>query len=550
MGTALYMSANVFIRRFWWQSLLAISLLVGIPLSVRSGLSMTGRNIFTGMFAESPFDYFFIYLSLSSAFLIMVSIFHLDAYGRYFQALPISAPAFVSAINLTITAFALVFSLIINVFYRILYFDSQWLSDYWPLMGPEFFLVTLVLVIHCIFWNMQTLSMLKLLFWALALTALGWWFMSRFYPDGFQKQIVPWCRLTTVEWIVLATISLVSWWISVISFAEVRCGNTVNSQAWQRLSLLVEGHSHKVQIDRDESRLTAAAAFSRLHWQDSCSGAVRFAGIVAGAGAFVVCLVVFIQGSSQSGQPLRILSDNAFMIFNLLVVMSATTLGILLGQGLNNEKNAGMKSWLRVVPLSDFDLSAVLLQNLVKTAAVILSLVLLGFGLSYLIVEYFFESPTIQRNDISQVFLVGIFEVVVFWVLAANLVSVMWTGRNWFIFSVAVVFMSFLFAIPLLDLFFLSPAEMQLIGPWLVTFLVLFLISGCIAAFALAYRKKLIHLKTVLISLMFYGIAVLLCYPVWNVISISEKVFCSAILLPIFIPFATIPLAVSWNRHR
>ncbi|MCA9015773.1 MAG: hypothetical protein KDA77_10620, partial [Planctomycetaceae bacterium] len=374
-------------------------------------------------------------------------------------------------------------------------------------------------------------------------------FLSRFYPDGFKEQIVPWCNFTTEEGVTLLSVSLLSWMISVISFAEVRCGNPVNSQVWQKLSLLVNGHLRKLSQEKARTFLTESAALSYLHWRDSCSGVMRMVGIAAGTLVIVVCLVVFYQDGGPSGRSIQILNDNAFLILNLLIGICALMLGLLLGTGLNDEKRPGMKSWLAVLPLSDHGLAAVLLRNLLKVAALILAWIMIGIVFSWLIAKYGFQLNLFRKEDFSQIFSMGIYQIGAFWVLSANLVSLMWTGRNWFILSIVSAFISCVFAIPILQLI-LHLSEIQSIDKLVVSSLVMLLISGNIIAFTLAYIKKLIPLQTIVSCILFFAMAVFLCYPVWNVNSVWEKVGCSSLLLPIFTPFATIPLAVSWNRHQ
>ncbi|HCO22419.1 MAG TPA: hypothetical protein DIT97_04900, partial [Gimesia maris] len=62
--------------------------------------------------------------------------------------------------------------------------------------------------------------------------------------------------------------------------------------------------------------------------------------------------------------------------------------------------------------------------------------------------------------------------------------------------------------------------------------------------------SSLIGGKTIWRAALFY---LLLCIAFWNYWDsdlFSDRVLLSALLVFTVLPFATIPLAVSWNRHR
>ncbi|QDT45566.1 hypothetical protein Pan241w_56920 [Gimesia alba] len=548
MENSFFIVTKVFGKRVWWQALLAVGFLILLPLSARDGLNFNGNLFYEG--EGNPFDYFFSFVSFSWLLFIGICIHAFRDCRKFIFALPLSSASMASWLMLISAGFVVFLSLLTNGLYRVLFFDQNWLSEYWPVLGPTLFVTTLVIVGHSLYWNFQSQSFLKLLFSAAVVIGLGWWFASRFFPNGIQNPIVPWCRVTLSEYATMLAVSLGAWWLGVASFKRVRCGDAKPSRPWEQISLWFNGSINGAQAADAPVCLSRTDSLGQLHWRQSCSGAVRMVGI-----ALVILLSVTILVSlTQSGPDLQLFHETTSLALLLFSIISATLLGIFLGEGLVNKEKRELIPALANAPFSDQVLASALLWNLMKSIGVLFAFLLLSLALGYLAAEFIFKHDVILWNEglpvLQSVGFKVLVALAVYWCIAANLVSLLWTGRNWFMISVfaCITVLSFI-GTPLY--IFVVPRDWQpQVGQMILSFLTLLVISGSVTAFVMALRKNLIRFRTVVGSALFVVVTTLLFWNVWNSHPQVLRVFCSSLFLLLVIPFATIPLAVSWNRHR
>ena len=225
-----------------------------------------------------------------------------------------------------------------------------------------------------------------------------------------------------------------------------------------------------------------------------------------------------------------------------------------------------MKSFLAVTPLSDRDFAIALFVNLVKTVLYSSLLIQAGLMLNMLV----FVAPGMLQGDQASIiisrgalywFVFSVYTLACFWTIAANVISVLWTGRSWFYFlvigSILGCFGLFVFIVNSTDRVTHSPNNLYC---QMAFFLVLaFLIfAGVVTAFVTACQKGFIKLSTAGISggLWLIGslTAIWLKFPaptgLQEMLTFSLYIFFLSLFALAFAPFATIPLALSWNRHR
>lgn len=565
MSSAFYMTTRNFCKRAWLSASLAVAALVLCPLVSRMIMRLQGLSL--EHLEQNVFDYHFAYLGVSYIFFIGVCLNALAGSEKFCLGLPVSSTSIATWMMLAMAGLIVVLQLVTNGLYRVLFFDDRWLTDYWPLLGPLLFMVTLILVGHAAYWSLHAPSLTKCVFWMAAIVALFWWFISRYYPAGYQEKIVPWRNVSLGEFILMQLVCIASWFQGTRAFAHVRNGTALPSPQWEQVrtwwNALLTGSVPEQAI----VPLSRKSSLARLHWRDSCQRAA----LISGAGFGLTCLVInllviFFHPAQASDNNFNQLVETFCVSSMFFGLIAAIVTAVLLGEGTTGAGRTEMKQFLAKAPLVDRDLNATLFRNLLKTLGLTFMGFVVAFALSLIIAgiwhgaEVFqvLLSPVIRGGgSILPVFLL----VIGFWVIAANMVSVFWTGRSWFYFTaIGVFFGGIAFYIILLDLegalfrnsilFHYLTIVLLLLPPQLIC-------VGTIAAYVVACRRKLISQTGSIVALVLW-----LCSVTGALIWMLERsqyyhgvvwgllLFYATLGALILAPFATIPLALSWNRHR
>ncbi|WP_339732864.1 hypothetical protein [uncultured Gimesia sp.] len=578
MTQMLYVVTKTFTKRAWLGALFVIGALVLGPLAFRALMSLKELGLY-GVSIQ-PFDYHFAFLGLSWVFFITLCGYALQGCETVVCRLPVSSIAIVSGLILLTVGTVVLLNLIINGLYRILFFDQRWLADYWPLLGPLLFLITLVLVGHSIYWSRFSLSFTYCAIWGSLLIGMFWWFLSRYFPNGFQENIVPWNHVTLSDIATMSMVSIVAWYQGTRAFSKVRSGTAVPSPEWQRTvnwwnACLAGGNADRISLP-----LSQPASLAQLHWRDSCRRPVMVGGLYFGIIAILLSFLFFKLSYTFGGlqTPFWAYKQSICGVTNALIIFSALVVGFLVGDGINNNGRTELKQYLSVTPLSDQRFAAILIRNLVKTVSLTYFLILLSCLLSH-VATILYLAPDdrlmslmvgerFNRFLTMQVLPFLFFSSTIFWGIIATMVSIFWTGRTWFYLAIIAAFgvlcISFILISSLIRTESITPL---LYGSLLA--LSVFILGGTCAAYAIAFRKKLISVFPILAAVLFSLFAgwfacslsgddydTLLTRIIHSnfffreVGVISMRYFVFVLLTLIVTPFATIPLAVSWNRHR
>lgn len=554
MSSALYMTTKSFFKRVWPWAMLGVCLLVLIPLAINKGYWFWPLSITQG--DDHPLTYHFWFWGGFGLSFVLICGFGGQGASRVILGLPMSSTRLASGIMLsTVGAFVLL-SLITNGLYRIV-FDKNWLNEYWPVWGPTLFIATLIMVVWCAYWNLQAIGFGKLLFWISFILAMVGWFISRYFPHGFGEELVPWNNVTLTELITLLVVFVSAWGWGIQSFARIRCGAAAPSRQWSYVESWLNGLSHKKQKQNSSISKSKIQTFARLNWDES-GPSVILSTVLLGCLTLAINLVGYLQNQT-SGASRPLIDDNPAEVTVLILLFSLFTIVLIMGLSLTLQDQKGMKGYLAATPVSDQELAMALIRNLFKCMGLtLIFIVLIGFGGSYLF-TVFYQGTEVLRNSwgwlvnheskelfitIPVLFLLG------YWVVLANSVSVMWTGRAHFI-NFMMLFGSGLICLTmtvLLESFqiFQRTGIQQGLSLCLTSLICI----GTIIAFVKAYHFRLIRNRTVWMAILFCLIVPPLFWGVWKTDQYIVRLFQSVLLILAVTPFATIPLAVFWNRHR
>ena len=555
MSSAFVMTTRLIWKRAWPLALFCVALFVLGPyviLKVQELMAAPGGCSNAGVF---EFGFLFgYYMFQSSLAFLGVSVGVTTGFQKYFLRLPIPSRTIASGMMFTVVTLFLSMQLATNGFYRLLFFDQNWLSDYWPLTGTLLFLVTLTLVGYAVFWLLQAPSLTRLGASVSFIAGMLVWFVSRFYPAGFSGEVVPWARVTPGEGATMLGVSLGAWYLGTVAFAQIRSGTALPSPTWEHLkqgwkTLSVGASSER---ENDPHMQTAIATLKETHWRDSCRSSVLIGFGLAGV-TFIGDLAAFLIWSKPDEflGPLTYLP--ALFLTGLSLQIAVATLMFNPGTSLSPKGNRQMKDYWATVPLSDRELAAALMQNILKSGMLImLAIVAIGLGGSYLLYALMHGQGVISSDwqflvehqlVTAAIYQIGIMLLFYFSTIM-NFTAFCWFPRpcvGWRI----------LFSLPALLILSLTISE------FLPGFRApLLLLNACllcgvaVLAFLYAYRSGLIGRKTIWLSVLFYPVISIAFWNFWKIDLLIDRVLFSSFMIFTVLPFATIPLAVSWNRHR
>lgn len=553
MSYTLYVVTKMFCKRAWLGGVLAVCVLVLGPLSLYEFIYLAEGSVGEDL---KPFNYHFAFLGVSWLLFITVCLHALQDSQKVIFGLPVSSVSISSVLMLVTVGIVVLLNLLTNGLYRLTFFDENWLTDYWPLLGPTLFLVTLVMVGHCSFWNLHAIGFGRLLFWVCFVIAMFWWFLLRYHPQGINQPAVPWSHVTLSEFITMQVVCIGAWLGGTRSFSNVRRGTAVPSLQWKRMEVWLNRLSTGSLITEKPLSHSKSRALARLHWRDSCYVTLILA-VCLGAGGMVANLFLFSHMASFDFKN-QSFNDNPVAVTVMFAFLTGTVVLLVLGQGVSSKNMTEMKRYLATASLSDRDFSAVLMQNLIKCAGLALLLVILvSFLFSNGIAALYYGFDNVKStwewygNQGPQMIYSGSFLFLLgYWACISNSVSVLWTGRKPVCTTVTLALMGF-FILSIVVLNFLIPESVQLIAEQaFLVFLTCCILGTTITAYYLAKRKALVSSTTVWIAILFSIIVPLFLWNFWKTDQTALKLFLSSTAILVVTPFATIPLALAWNRHR
>ena len=562
MSSALYMTTKIFCKRAWLGALLAVCLLVAGPFALIKfvqfveGTSPLEDKLF------KPFDYHFAYLGVSWVLFIAVVLAALQGIKKVVFSLPVSSSSIFSWLIFFTAGLFVFLNLITNGLYRIFFFDKNWLADYWPLSGPTFFIVTVMLVGHCIYWSMHARSFTQLFCWIGLIIVMFYWFIARYYPNGFHEKIVPWNHVTLFEFVAMQMLCIAAWWQGTRALKNVRNGNAVPSWQWKQLSVFFKNLVTGARSSNQSIPDSRQASLANVHWRDSCRGAVLIGGVVFG----IVVLVINLMTREAYDANLIQHTDGFLVLTMMFSLVAGVITAVLLGERINGPGRTELKLFLAMAPLTDRDFAATLFWNMFKTSFLIIILIEAGLILSFVGVMLM-DVPQIYKSNLylmevaESCLYFSAFSISGYWILFANMISVYWTGRTWFYYLVLGVLCGCFGLFVAMLLFINRVIDSQIDIYLLVGFLLsmsLLILGGTATAYVVACRKKLMKVSTAVIVLLLWlfgaSLGFYLNYESPQTSNDVAVLFLLIFFISIFslavTPFATIPLALVWNRHR
>ncbi|QDU53414.1 hypothetical protein [Gimesia panareensis] len=528
------------LKTLWWKSLILAGVLVLPSLGMRF-LALLHQMRSDSQFIFPPlllfWELYFPLLIMMGAGLLGFCLWEVGSKWRLMPRMPVSPVELVSGVNLSLLLILFMVSLVANGAYRLLLFDADGFHAYWPVTGPLLFLATLIVVFHCLIWNLRAIGFARLLFWISFVWGMCYWFRSRYYPNGFNEFVVPWAEITWPEFFTMLTVFVAAWIETIRSCARVRCGTAVPSRTWERVWQGVGRLGHLTWGVGPAKTDSVASAFARLYWRDSCS-AVLLLYVLMGTGVFTFSLVM-----DESPGEMGALAIACLCYLSCFISLSLA--------------GAHTKVYLAAAPLADRDMAVILIRALLKLVVLFVSTVLLlglaGGSLVSLLVQGAEATRTLwpwsilSAGNISWYHAYALL-LLVAWIMLSNTISLLWSPYQKLRHFCLIVFI--LFPIPaylVYELF--NRLSSSIIGDVIFILISALIWSVTIIAYIRACGSGLISARAVWLTALFCLVVPACYWNFWQTNGLSLRVFLSSLLILAVTPFATIPVGLSRSRH-
>jgi hypothetical protein len=406
----------------------------------------------------------------------------------------------------------------------------------WPIWGPALFAAAAFAAVAATLWLTENATVWIAVGMGVVSSFLGLWFKMRYGgftspPDHY------WNYITPLEAITLLAISAASYWVAVRAVARLRCGEAP-------FSLGI--------IDRITRYLESFATFrfpSTTPFASQCRYEWRRKGWLMPAG------VLMVAAGSVIGWFFTDRDPENLILMQLGIGSALSLMGIFGGMAFGNtgsdDAHYGMTSFLATRPISDSDLTRVILST--AAASVLLSWAIwaISFALVCLgLIAAGASQTVVQVAGISWVAYVAI--LLGPWTVTGIVASLGFFGRLGAILITLTAFCGCIIAFALLNTFISSE--------WRATLRQVVFVGGALMVlvitpwlFATAKRRRFITSSVVSASAAFWVIAVAFVMSFWPAVlpfTFTAIMLSLAAMALVVIPLAAAPLALSANRHR
>jgi hypothetical protein len=413
---------------------------------------------------------------------------------------------------------------------------------HWPLLGPALFLATAIACGLAAIWCFEGSIFNQLMACTLVCVPLVAWFSRCYGAVVFGDWQAMWSSPSALEVLTMAGASLVAYGVAIRGVARIRHG-----QVWNFAAL-------SAWFDRQRSRQTPPTAYASP-WAaqlDFESRKLRYAPAV-----LALCLALFVLlrlvGLITTSTMLELVI--AFPLVGLVFLLPLV-FGVLLGNRSVNKHSALLSPFLGTLPVTDQFLAAAMLRNCAQTLAANWGTLLLChaviFGAMWLAgapIHYFPDWDTV-RQRLFEIVLWLLFPAIS-WIVLTSMATTIATGRAWVCIVVVSWILFWTMLVFVVGQSLDAPQAEPLIQAWFGAGAVQFL-AITVSLYFLAYRRRLVSTRTIFIALVVWlamGVVVLsvITRHHWFDLATWHTI---AFLSLAVMPFAGLPLAVRWNRHR
>jgi hypothetical protein len=416
----------------------------------------------------------------------------------------------------------------------------------WPLLGPALFLAVALACTLAAIWSFEGNVLGQLLGCVATSTLLVIWFSSCYGATDIGQCNVMWYNPTAGEALMLIGTSGAAYLLATVGVTRARRGDV-----WDFAAPL------RVWWDRLRTRGSAVpslngpmAALLWSAWRENQGPAPA---CLVGV-AMLAALGTWAADYMPTEKMLEMMVAIPIM---LMLVVLPLVFGLLAGN-CGNEGKWEMKQMLATRPVTDVSIAQALLRNcaiaLLSTWGTWFVGLAIAAGLALLSGhrEDVVRTLIPAHFDRSTVVLPVVLFLLASWTVSALMASLAATGRPWLWLTVLLGIFGLGLTFALLKGVVYPSIFERLSTAWLVISGGFYL-GGTTWAFVVAFRRGLISTGTVLLAAALWLVLTTITIFAWpeNLASSGFWLWnCVGFLALGILPFATMPLAIQWNRHR
>jgi hypothetical protein len=407
----------------------------------------------------------------------------------------------------------------------------------WPIWGPAMAMAVMLATFQSAAWLTEKSLGWSIIALSIAATICGLWFRSRF-GSVFSNPTHAWTHLTPAEVLVMAATVGTAYWIAVFAVGRNRGGESPLSIGfWQWLSSLF---SQTKDLERPLNSPVDAQLW--LEWKRK--GWVMPVTVLL---ILVFALIAWLF-SDRTAEALFIGLFTAGYTAPLFGFLG----GLVLGNIGPNDGNYAIGHFTATRPMSDAEMGRVMLRTAAKSILSAWAIWAACFSLAYVCLL-----ATGGRGAIKlpPEFHWAYFPATLLgpWALTGGLMSLCLMGRMRYVVQIMCLVPTAIIAFTVVGQMFLSHEVEALVGSILTALAAAALIVAAGLSFVAARRRHLIESGTMWAAAAVWAAAIAIGF--FEMPKAAHPIWLAYFLLAAFMawvvgPFAAVPLALSWNRHR
>jgi hypothetical protein len=416
----------------------------------------------------------------------------------------------------------------------------------WPLVGPALFLAATLACALAAIWSLEGAVFGQLLGCIAVSTPLTFWFSRCYGAQSFGDWKQMWRDPTASEALMLGGISLAAYGVAIVGVSRVRRGDV-----WDFAALRQWWERQFVGQSPARTFATPQLAMAWSEWRQKLTVVPAIL-----VGCFLLLMAMFWVFNLVETKELLEVSRTLPLVVLLLVL--PLIFGLMAGNCGTESGKTGMRFIMATRPVSDTLLAVAILRNCVAGLLLSWGTWLVGFVVIAAMLYWSgYHAEVTQAiwpvgSTIKQLAAMSFIVVLMSWTFTALMATLVAAGRPWLIVCMLTGLFGLCLTFALLKQFVTESQFEALASGWYVCSGAAY-VGVTIATYVAGFRARLLDFRVILpVIAVWLTASLVLFYSGWLPYYHQGAflVHCMGFLSLSVFPFAGMPLAVRWNRHR
>lgn len=414
----------------------------------------------------------------------------------------------------------------------------------WPIVGPAVLAPVALAVVLASLWIAEK-SVLQPLSLTVAGLVIGLWFKSR-YGAIFAPPEHYWSQVTPIDVLTLIVFAVVSYAVAIVGVSRNRCGEPLSN--FNLVAWLEQVFDRPMELPRDGQSVRFQTPWESQYWNEwTRKGMILPATVFF---ALITGLGIWLVFNRNPKELVEMLTAGSPILMGMAVFG-----GLVVGNCGRNDKSPDMGNFLATRPLTNRDLSRIILQVGARSVLISWAIWAVTFGVVIAIIVLSGGSNYLQvLKELRWWYLPG--SLLGTWIVVSTIASIYLTGRTVFLAKAVCTLFTMLVAGMLVSKLLDHEARTLLL---IVTTTAFGLVISATAFWLMsaAWRRSLVSGSEIVSGICIWlGLSAVVIFECGREASqVFGIQFAMAVLLVgvaafSVVPFAAAPLAIACNRHR